>query len=163
MRINSIPIALVLLLIAGCVTVEHRVASANDPFAMPIDEFLEEIDKLRVSMALGEPREFEVQEIERFDEMTEQIKDLLGDATELEQITMYNRTRLYELRTQMVKMMVGDADPTMICFKQHTTGTRLRGNTRCYTLQEMQENKFEAEQLTRYIQDLPQGKHPDSS
>lgn len=162
MRINFIPMVLMLLLIAGCATVEHRVASAKDPFAMPIDEFLEEVDKLRVSMAQGEPREFEPQEIERFDQMTEQIKDLIGDATELEQITMYYRTRLYELRTQMVKMMVGDADPTMICFKQHTTGTRLRGNTRCYTLQEVQENKFEAERLTRYIQDLPQGRHPDS-
>lgn len=163
MRINSIPIVLMLLLIAGCAATEHRVASPKDPFAMPIDEFLQEADKLRAGMAQGEPREFEEQEMEKFDEMAEQINELVGDATELEQITMYNRTRLYELRTQMVKMVVGDADPTMVCFKQHTTGTRLRGNTRCYTLEEMQQNKFEAEKLTRLIQDLPQGKHPDSN
>lgn len=162
MRLNVVLIVLIPLMVAGCATTEQRIASPKDPFAMPIEEFMQEQATLRAGVAQGEPREFEAEELARFDEIGEQIEALVGDATELEQIPLYRRHRLYELRTEMVKLVVGDSDPQLICFKQHTTGTRLKDRTRCYTLQELETNRFEARRLMQEIQAHPQGKHPDS-
>lgn len=162
MRLNLISLVLTTLLVAGCASEPKRFAGPEDPFAMPIGEFMEETELLRVGLVQGEPRELEESELERFDEITEQMTKLINGATELEQVGMYNRHRLYELRSEMVKLVIGDSEPEKVCFRQHTTGTRLKGSMKCYTLEELERRRFEARQLMDHIQSHPQGTHPDS-
>ena len=162
MRLTTLTAILGVFLLAGCAMTGQRVAGPEDPFAMPIDEFMQEHAILRASLTQGEPRELEEDEWEKFDDISARLVDLVGDATELEQIEMRDRNQLYELRKQMVDVVVGDVEPTMVCFRQHTTGTRLRGNTRCYTLEELERDRFVAGEIMRYIQNIPQGAHPDS-
>lgn len=150
-----------ILLVAGCATTTQRVAGPEDPFAMPIDEFMLEHAILRANLTEGEPRELEEGEWEKFDDISDRLIDLVGDATELEQIRMGDRHQLYELRTQMVELVVGDIEPTMVCFRQQTTGTRLRGTRRCYTIEDLQRDRFVAQEIMRYIHNIPQGEHPD--
>lgn len=161
MRFNSILVVLMIFLVAGCATNSKRLAGPEDPFAMPIEEFLQETERLRAGLADGEFREIEDEALSRFDEIDEKITALIGDATELEQIAMYDRQRLYELRTEMVNLVVGEREPTLVCFNQHSTGTRLRGSRRCYTLAELERNRFDARQLMQYIENHPRGQHPD--
>lgn len=162
MRITFIPLVLMILAFAGCATNDQRTASPRDPFAMPIQEFMQEADKLRVGLAQGEPRELEKEELERFDEISERIRTLVGDATEIDQIPMDDRIQLFQLRSEMVKLAVGDVEPEIVCFKQHVTGTRLKGKRRCYTLAELENARMNAEYIMQYIQNHPQGTHPDS-
>ncbi len=162
MRLNTVFVVLAVILLSACAVSGPRVASTEDPFAMPIEEFMHEHAILRASLTEGEPRELEEEEWEKFDDISARLVDLVGDATELEQIEMQDRRQLYELRMQMVDLVVGDVEPTMVCFQQHTTGTRLRGSRRCYTLEELERNRFEAQNLMRYIQSQPGGAHPDS-
>jgi hypothetical protein len=162
MRSSSILVILTIILLSGCAVTGQRVASPEDPFAMPIEEFMHEHAVLRANLMAGEPRQLEEEEWEKFDDISTRLAALVGDATELEQIETRDRHQLYELRMQMVDLVVGDIEPTMVCFQQHTTGTRLRGTRRCYTLEELERNRFEAQTLMRYIQSQPQGAHPDS-
>lgn len=162
MRFNFIFIVMMLFLAAGCATNGQRIASLEDPFAMPIDEFMQEHAILRANLVQGEPRELGEEEWEKFDDISARLVDLIGNATEIEQIAMNDRHQLFELRSQMVDLVVGDVEPTLVCFNQYTTGTRLRGTRRCYTLEELERNRFDAQELMRYIQNIPQGRHPDT-
>lgn len=161
MRFTPILVVLMILLAAGCATNSKRLAGPEDPFAMPIDQFLQETERLRAGLADGEFRDIEEEDLARFDEVERKITALIGDATKLEQIAMYDRQRLYELRTEMVNLVVGEREPTLVCFNQKTTGTRLRGTRRCYTLAELERNRFDARQLMQYIENYPRGQHPD--
>ncbi len=161
MRIQSIAVFLTIILLAGCAVQGPRVANPEDPFAMPIEEFMHEHAILRANLTQGEPRELEDEEWERFDDISARFLDLVGDATELEQIDMHDRRQLYELRMQMVDVVVGDVEPTVVCFRRNTTGTRLRGTRRCHTLDELRRDRFVAQEIMRYIQNIPHGAHPD--
>lgn len=162
MRFNFISVFLITFLIAGCATNSQRLAGPEDPFAMPIDEFMQETASLYINLKQGEPRELEAEEWEEFDEIRERITELVGNATEIEQIPMNRRRQLYELRSRMVQLVAGDIQSSRVCFTENTTGTRLRGNTRCYTLAELEQNRLEAQRLMDYIQRHPRGQHPDS-
>jgi hypothetical protein len=157
MQLKSISLVLAVLLLAGCASMGPRVPTHEDPFAMPIDEFMQEHAILRANLLEGEPRELEEDEWTKFDEISGELVDLVGDATEIEQIDMQDRHQLYELRLAMVNLVVGDVEPEMVCFRQHTTGTRLRGQRRCYTLQDLENRRFDAQALMRYIGSMPQG------
>jgi hypothetical protein len=161
MHVKLIAAFLMLSLTVGCGVTPQRVASPEDPFAMPIDEFMLEHAILRAHLVEGEPRELDEDEWEKFDDISARLVDLVGEATELEQIDMRDRHQIYELRTQMVNVVVGDVEPAVVCFRQHVTGTRLRGNRRCYTLEDLEKDRFIAQEIMRYIQNIPQGEHPD--
>jgi hypothetical protein len=163
MQIKLVAMFMILLLVAGCGVTPQRVASPEDPFAMPIDEFMVEHSILRAHLLEGEPRKLDEDEWAKFDDISARLVDLVGEATELEQIEMRDRHRLYELRTQMVNLVVGDVEPAVVCFRQHVTGTRLRGNRRCYTLEDLEKDRFIAQEIMRYIQNIPHGAHPDSN
>lgn len=149
------------LVLAACATTPQRTPSPSDPFGMPIDEFQQEAAKLRASLKDGEPRDLDEKEWERLDEILASMDDLVGNATEIDQVPMNNRTRLYELRSSMVNLLVGDVEDEVVCFRQQTTGTRLKDRQRCYTLAQLEAEKFEAETLMRYIDSLPQGMEHD--
>lgn len=147
--------------LAACATSSQRIPSPSDPFAMPIEEFQQETAKLRANLKEGEPRELDEEEWKRFDEILAGMDELVGGATEINQVPDNNRSRLFELRSSMLNLLVGDAAEEVVCFRQQTTGTRLKDRRRCYTLAQLEAERFEAETLMRYIDSLPQGMEHD--
>lgn len=149
------------VVLTACATTSPRTPSPSDPFAMPIQEFQQETAKLRANLKEGEPRELDEAEWERLEEILAGMDELVGDATEIDQVPMEYRYRLYELRSSMLNLLVGDVEDEVVCFRQQTTGTRLKDKRRCYTLAQLEAERFEAETLMRYIDSLPQGMDHD--
>ena len=160
-RFNVLGFVLVFL-IAGCSSTGDINEARNDPFGMPIDEFKQEHAILRSGLEEGEPRELSEEELAQFDELSDEIMDLVGSATELEDIAPGDRRQIAALRKGLTDVVMGEAEPRRVCFRQHVTGTRLKGVRRCYTLDQINRNRFAAKEIMQYIQNLPSGAHPDS-
>ncbi|MFU8878076.1 MAG: hypothetical protein ACNA7E_08030, partial [Wenzhouxiangellaceae bacterium] len=70
------------LLLAGCASTSGnmRLATPEDPFAMPVGEFLQEQEILIANLQEGEPRELDEFEWRRLNRVTGSITELVGDA-----------------------------------------------------------------------------------
>jgi len=149
-------IALLLLTLSlslGCATTREpeRLASPEDPFAMPIDEFIEEQQILRANLEAGNPRSLDEKEWQRLNRIHQNIDQLIGQARTIEEVDLENRYTLFQLRNQLIAMLVGGAADDVVCFRQQSTGTRLGGGRRCMTRAELEQSRFRTEYLMEFI------------
>ncbi|PKL95344.1 MAG: hypothetical protein CVV18_05880 [Gammaproteobacteria bacterium HGW-Gammaproteobacteria-8] len=157
MRIMLAGVLSVALASCATTTKTERLASPEDPFAMPIQEFLDEQQILLANLEQGYPRELDEFEWKRLNRITDNITELVGDAQEIEEIDLDTRYTLFQLRTQMVAMLVGGTAEDVVCFRQQLTGTRLGNKRRCMTRAELEQSRFYSDYVMEFIRQLPQG------
>lgn len=130
MRLSNLMVLLAIILLAGCASLTDRGPSHEDPFAMPVDEFMQEHADLRASLLEGDPRELDEDEWKEFNALSTELVHLVGDATEIEEIEMSDRHRIYELRTDMDEV-VGEVNSRPACTHSPMIGSRMRKSRRC--------------------------------
>jgi len=159
--INRFFLAITLIFLAtACATgpaVPERLASPEDPFAMPINEFLDEQRILLSNLGQGYPRELTDREWDRLNRISENIVELVGEADRIEEIDMETRYTLFQLRTQLVATAVGGNADDIVCFRNRTTGTRVGPRRTCMTRAELDQKTFNAQYVMEYINAQPQG------
>lgn len=149
-----------ILLAAACATgpqAPERLASPEDPFAMPIIDFLDEQEILIANLSQGEPRQLDEREWDRLTRIRDNIVELVGEATSIEEIDMETRFTLFQLRTQLVATAIGGNAEDIVCFRNRATGTRVGPRRTCMTRAELDQKQFNAQFLMEYINALPQG------
>lgn len=148
------------LVLAGCATTSNnmRLATPEDPFAMPVDEFLHEQQVLIANLEAGEPRELDEFEWRRLNRITGGITELVGDARKLEDIDLETRYTLFELRNQLVAMLIGGSAEEVVCHHVRLTGTRIGSNRRvCMSRVEMEQSRFQAQFALEFLNASPEG------
>lgn len=149
-----------ILLTTACATgpaVPERLASPEDPFAMPIIDFLDEQRVLLSNLSQGYPRQLDEREWDRLNRISDNIVELVGEARTIEEIDMETRYTLFQLRTQLVATAVGGNADDIVCFKNRTTGTRVGPRRTCMTRAELDQKQFNAQFVMEYINAQPQG------
>jgi len=147
-------------LIAACATTSRepaRLASPEDPFAMPISDFLDEQEILISNLAQGTPRQLDEREWDRLNRIRDNIINLIDDAESIDEIDMETRYTLFQLRTQLVATAIGGNADDIVCFRNRSTGTRVGPRRTCMTRAELDQKEFNARFVMEYINAQPQG------
>lgn len=148
------------LVLAGCATTSNtmRPATPEDPFAMPVDEFLYEKQVLLANLEKGEPRELDEFEWRRLNRITGNITELVGDARKLDDIDLETRNTLFKLRNQLVAMLIDGSAEEIVCHNVRLTGTRIGSNQRvCMSRNEMEKSRFRAQFALEFLNATPEG------
>jgi len=145
------------VILAACATNGSeplRLATPEDPLAMSIPEYKREQSMLVNNLAQGNPRELDDQEWDRLSRIQDTILELLGDAKEIEEIDLETRYTIFQLRQQMVAMVISGTAMEMVCVRQQLTGTRLGKRRRCMTRAEWEQSRYYAEYVEEFVRGL---------
>jgi len=132
----------------------QRLATPEDPLAMPIPEYKREQAMLVSNLHNGVPRELEENEWERLERIQTNILRLLGDAREIEELDLETRYTLFQLRNQLVALVIAGTAQEVVCVRQQLTGTRLGNRRRCMTRFEWEQSEYYAEYVEEYVRSL---------
>lgn len=159
MTVKILTAAVIAMLLAACAsTSSMRLATPEDPFAMPIDEFLQEQQIVLNDLEQGQPRELDEYEWKRLNRITGNITELVGDARKVEDIDLETRNTLFDLRNQLVAMLVGGSAQEVVCHQVRLTGTRLGSNRRiCVSRMELEQSRFQAQYALEFLNASPSG------
>jgi hypothetical protein len=153
----AIPVFGLALILSACATTGGeplRLATPEDPLAMSIPDYKREQAMLVNNLAQGNPRELDEQEWDRLGRIQNNILELLGDADEIEEIDLETRYTIFQLRQQMVAMVIAGTAMEMVCVRQQLTGTRLGQRRRCMTRAEWEQSHYYAEYVEEFVRGL---------
>ena len=145
------------LLLAACATNNdgpERLATPEDPVAMSIPDYKREQAMLVSNLHNGVPRELEEKEWERLERIQSNILNLLDDAREIEELDLETRYTLFQLRNQLVALVIAGTAQEVVCVRQQLTGTRLGNRRRCMTRFEWEQSRYYAEYVEEYVRSL---------
>jgi hypothetical protein len=107
-------IALVSLLILA--SAPAMANSNSDPRpTVGVSEYLEVLEKFRDDLKNGEPRKLSGREMNQFDRIHQQFRELLVDVDDVSELRERDRLRLYNLQEELDTLMVGQRDLQMVC------------------------------------------------
>lgn len=160
---SRLPLILILAtVLAACAGTSSMRASPEQPLLTPVPQFLAEQQELRANLEEGQPRELSDSEWQAFDRIQSKFDELLGDISDVEELSRDEKAEVFRLRGRLIALMTSAEGDEVICTRHtHTTGTRLKGKSRCTTRSQLESERFSAQQLMRYVNSLPQGIEED--
>ncbi|MCL4410900.1 MAG: hypothetical protein M1356_11440 [Gammaproteobacteria bacterium] len=129
---------------SGCASSGSSTTASNTVTAQPqqvsIPEYVEFLDNLHNSIQDGEPRQLTARELNQFNNIQDNLRALIGNRTDVEQMNSDERQRLFNLHERLQALVMGDDSQQVICRSERQTGSHMR-TTRCVTRAQLEEER----------------------
>jgi len=119
------------------------------PERVPVDEYLEFLDSLAVSISQGEPRPFTRTEINLYRRIDSQLRDQLEGYDNIEQLSTHSKLQVFNLHEELQAVVIGDPANQVICRREHRVGTNFR-TTRCVNIDDFRDQQRAGQEFLRY-------------
>ena len=103
---------------------------------------------LRETIQAGEPREFNNNEMRRYQRIDNRLNALLENYQSIDEMSQDERRELFNLHEDLQALVIGRDEDQVICRRQQTVGTHFRNET-CRTRSEWREEQEEGRRLMR--------------
>lgn len=134
-----------LVVMSGCAATDSSSGQTSattqaQPQTVSIPEYKEFLDNLHASIQEGEPRQLSVREQNQFNNIQDNLRALIGNRTDIEQMNTDEKQRLFNLHERLQALVMGDDSQQVICRSERQTGSHMR-TTRCVTRAQLEEER----------------------
>lgn len=137
-----------LLVLGGCATGGQEDLSNFEAERVSLPEYREFLDELATSLSQGEPRAFNQREVDRFNELSGRLDEIMKDYESIDEMSNDERMALFNAHEALQALVVGQRENQVICSRRHTVGTNFKVSE-CYTRAEWQQKERQSQEWAR--------------